>query len=62
MGYKFCIRHKTGASNKVADALLHREEAASPVAADFSLLVVISQPLPDILEFYVLTYILFRNW
>lgn len=50
MGYKFHIEYKIGASNRVADTPSHREDDCRDVEETLSLLVAVSQPLPDIME------------
>lgn len=50
MGFKLRIEYKTGASNRVADALSRRDDDSSAALADLALLVAVSQPVPDILE------------
>ena len=47
MGYKFSIEYKPGAANRVADALLRRDEE---VGDEATLLVAIAHPIPNILS------------
>ena len=50
MGYKFSIEYKSGAANRVADALSRRDEEIEP---DASMLSVIAHPIPDIIRLLV---------
>lgn len=58
MGYKFRIEYKTGASNRVADALSQRDMEGGPAETnvagdpteDGQFLVTVAQPVPEILD------------
>lgn len=55
MGYKFRLEYKTGASNRVADALSRRDmvpEAGSEeqIWEDSAVLALVAHPVPDLLE------------
>lgn len=50
MGYKFRIEYKPRATNRVADALSRRADDQPEEIDEASLFMVVSQPMPDILE------------
>lgn len=50
MGYKFRIEYKSGASNRVADALSRRDEGGIGSTDEVELSVAAAYPLPDILD------------